>query len=147
MIDDSKQTIRNLTRIVSTTTEDVIKLEKRKARYNIQWHKKFSLAFSCILLFFVGAPLGAIIKKGGFGTPMIAAILLFILYFIMQTVGEKLSREMVIEVWSGAWLSSLIFLPIAVFLSFKANTDSKLFDLDYYRNIFRKIQRAFGKDI
>jgi len=144
MIEDAKQTIRNLTRIVSSTEEDIVKLNKRRARYNIQWHKKFSLAFSCILLFFVGAPLGAIIKKGGFGTPMIAAILLFILYFILQTVGEKLSREMVIEVWSGGWLSSFAFFPIAVFLTYKANSDSKLFDLDYYRNVVRRFKRIIG---
>jgi lipopolysaccharide export system permease protein len=145
LISDTKQTMRNLTRIVSSTSEDIRKLDQRKARYAIEWHKKFTLAFSCILLFFIGAPLGAIIRKGGFGTPMIAAILIFILYFILQTMGEKLAREQVIEVWSAVWLSSMIFLPFAIFLTYKASTDSKIFDLDYYRNIFRKLSRKLKR--
>jgi len=145
LIDESKQSMRNLDRIVKSTQEDMRKLKQRQVRYNVQWHKKISLALSCLLLFFVGAPLGAIIKKGGFGTPMIAAILLFILYFILQTVGEKLAREMVIEAWQGVWLSSLVFLPLAIFLTTKANSDSKLFDADFYNRILRNIGQLFSK--
>jgi lipopolysaccharide export system permease protein len=92
-----------------------------------------------LLLFFIGAPLGAIIRKGGFGTPMIIAILLFIVFFILQTVGEKLAREGVLLVWSGAWFSIMIFTPLAFFLTYKSNRESALFDLDSYRRFFRKL--------
>jgi lipopolysaccharide export system permease protein len=117
----------------------LINLQETKRRYATQWHKKFTLAFSCLLLLFIGAPIGAIIRKGGFGTPMIISILLFILFFILQTVGEKLAREGVLEVWAGSWFSPMIFVPLAVFLTYKSNTESMLFDSEAYRKMFKKI--------
>lgn len=145
LIESATQSTRNLQRIVESTQTEIRQVSERKRRYAIQWHKKFTLAFSCILLFFVGAPMGAIIRKGGFGAPMIAAILMFIVYFIMQTVGEKLAREGVLEVWSGAWFSSILFVPMALFLTYKASTDSMLFDRDSYLRASRKFVGLFHK--
>jgi lipopolysaccharide export system permease protein len=138
-LEKAVQSQRNMKKVIEQNAKDVSRLKKRSIRFNIERHKKFTLAFSCILLFFVGAPLGAIIRKGGFGLPMIIAILLFIVYFILTTVGQKLAREGVMEVWAGAWLSSMIFIPIALFLTYKASTDSVLFDSDAYTRVFRKL--------
>lgn len=145
LITNATQSTRNLMRIVESTKKEVRQISERQRRYAIQWHKKFTLAFSCLLLFFVGAPLGAIIRKGGFGAPLIAAILMFIAYFILQTVGEKLAREGVLEVWAGAWFSSLIFIPLALFLTYKASTDSALFDREAYVRMFRRIGGLFKR--
>jgi lipopolysaccharide export system permease protein len=139
LIESALQSTRNFSRIVLSTHNDVRSMKERRRRYALQWHKKFSLAFSCILLFFIGAPMGAIIRKGGFGAPVVAAILMFIVYFILQTVGEKLTREGVLEVWFGGWFSSILFIPLAIFLTYKASTDSVLFDLDSYTRFFRKL--------
>jgi len=139
LVTSANQSTRNMHRIVENSANDIDKLVERQRRYSIQWHKKFTLAISCLLLFFIGAPLGAIIRKGGFGTPMIIAILLFIVFFILQTVGEKLAREGVLMVWSGAWFSIMIFTPLAFFLTYKSNRESALFDLDSYRRFFRRL--------
>jgi len=139
LVESANQSTRNLHRIVENVSNDVRKMQERKRRYATQWHKKFTLAFSCLLLLFIGAPIGAIIRKGGFGTPMIISILLFILFFILQTVGEKLAREGVLEVWAGSWFSPMIFVPLAVFLTYKSNTESMLFDSEAYRKMFKKI--------
>lgn len=144
VVENATQSTRNLHRIVENASKEVRKMQEKQRRYAIQWHKKFTLAFSCLLLFFIGAPIGAIIRKGGFGTPMIVSILLFIVFFILQTVGEKLSREGVLEVWAGAWFASMIFIPIAIFLTYKSNTESVLFDSDAYSKFFKKLN-VFGR--
>jgi lipopolysaccharide export system permease protein len=139
LVESANQSTRNLHRIVENASNDVRKMQERKRRYATQWHKKFTLAFSCLMLLFIGAPIGAIIRKGGFGTPMIISILLFILFFIIQTVGEKLAREGVLEVWAGAWFAPAVFVPLAFFLTYKSNTESMLFDSEAYRKLFKKI--------
>lgn len=146
VVKNANQSTRNLHRIVENASKEVRRMQERRRRYAIQWHKKFTLAFSCLLLFFIGAPLGAIIRKGGFGTPMIVAILMFIVYFILQTVGEKLAREGVLEVWAGGWFATMIFLPMAVFLTTKSNTESALFDAEAYARLYRKIFKRKDKE-
>jgi lipopolysaccharide export system permease protein len=145
LVDGARQSTRNLTRIVESTQKDVASIKERQRRFDLMWHKKFNLAFSCILLFFIGAPMGAIIRKGGFGTPVIAAILMFIVYFILQTVGEKLGREGVLTTWVAAYFSSLLFVPLAAFLTVKASRDSALFDIEAYSRFFRRIESLFTK--
>ncbi|MBO6517465.1 MAG: LptF/LptG family permease [Bacteroidia bacterium] len=145
LVTSANQSTRNLHRIVQNASEEIRRMSERKRRYAVHWHKKFTLAFSCLLLFFIGAPIGAIIRKGGFGTPMIISILMFILYFILQTVGEKLAREDVLQVWSGAWFAPMIFVPIAIFLTYKSNTESVLFDLDAYTRFFTRLFKSKDK--
>lgn len=101
-------------------------------RYNIEWHRKFTLSIACFILFFIGAPLGAIIRKGGFGMPVVVSGFLFIMFHILSIIGEKFARENIIEVYQGMWLPSAFFFPFGVFLTFKAATDSVLMDLDTY---------------
>jgi lipopolysaccharide export system permease protein len=89
-----------------------------------------------LIFFFIGAPLGAIIRKGGLGTPVVVSVLLFIVYYIIDTMGIKMARENVWEVWQGMWLSSFVLLPIGIFLTYKAATDSVLLNFDG-KNILR----------
>lgn len=115
--------------------------DQRKSirRHDIEMQKKFTLSFACIIFFFIGAPLGAIIKKGGIGTPLVISVILFIIYYIIDNTGYKMAREGRLEVWMGMWLSSVILLPLGVFFTYKAVHDSALFNLDAYRNFFRKL--------
>lgn len=102
-------------------------------RYNIEFQRKFTLAVSCLLLFSIGAPLGAIIRKGGLGLPVVMAIIFFLIYHIISTVSEKSAKEGSIEAFWGMWMAIFILSPLAVFLAYKAATDSALFDIEQYR--------------
>lgn len=108
-------------------------------RHDIEMQKKFTLSFACIIFFFIGAPLGAIIKKGGLGTPLVISVLLFIVYFIIDNAGFKMARDGKVEVYVGMWLSSAVLLPLGVFLTYKAIGDSAVFNVDAYRNFFNRL--------
>jgi len=98
-----------------------------KYRFEIEWHKKYTLSVACLLLFFIGAPFGAIVRKGGLGWPVVFAILLFLMYYVLAIIGEKLGKKGSMDVAFGMWLSSIVLAPIGVFLTYKATRDSKLF--------------------
>lgn len=108
-------------------------------RHGIELQKKFTLSFACIIFFFIGAPLGAIIRKGGLGTPLIISVLLFIVYYIIDNTGYKMAREGRMEVWEGMWLSSAVLLPLGVFFTYKAMNDSAVFNKDAYVNFFTRL--------
>lgn len=106
------------------------------AKYEVEWHKKFTVSFACIILFFVGAPLGAIVRKGGFGMPVVISIILFIIYHVVTITLEKMVLESKMQPLAGMWASQCIFLPIGLWLSFKAANDSPLFDAAAYPRLF-----------
>lgn len=108
-------------------------------RHGIELQKKFTLSFACIIFFFIGAPLGAIIRKGGLGTPLVISVLLFIVYYIIDNTGYKMAREGRLEVWEGMWLSSAVLLPLGVFFTYKAMNDSAVFNKDAYVNFFTRL--------
>lgn len=112
-------------------------------RHKIEWHRKFTLSFACLVLFFIGAPLGAIIRKGGLGVPVVISILLFIFYHIVSITGEKFVKEGLWNAWNGMWMSSMILLPLGVFLTWKATSDSGIFNADAYMKPFRFIAEKF----
>ena len=114
-------------------------------RYAIALHKKFTLSFACLVFFFIGAPLGAIIRKGGLGTPLVISVLFFIVYYIIDNFGYKLAREGVWPIVEGIWLSSFIIFPIGVFLTYKAATDSAIFNVDMYIGAGKKFMKLFGR--
>lgn len=120
----------------SVTTEQQQKLIRR---HEIERHKKFTLSFACLIFFFIGAPLGAIIRKGGLGTPVVISVLLFIFYYIIDNAGYKSALNNRWEVWQGMWLSSGVLLALGIFLTYKAINDSAVFNKDAYMNFFRKI--------
>ncbi len=111
-----------------------------------EWHRKFSLSFSCLIFFFIGAPLGAIIRKGGLGLPVVISVLLFVLYYIIDTTGTQFAREGVMQEYIGMWLSSFFLLPLGVFLTFKAVTDSVMMSTDTYKLFFKKIFKRGNKN-
>ena len=108
-------------------------------RHQIEMQRKFTLSFACLVFFFIGAPLGAIIRKGGLGTPIVISVFLFIVYYIFENMGYKLARDGRWEVWRGMWLSSAVLLPLGVFFTYKAVNDSDVFNPDAYLNFFRRI--------
>ena len=108
-------------------------------RHEIERHKKFTLSFACLIFFFIGAPLGAIIRKGGLGTPVVISVLLFICYYIIDNAGYKSALNGRSAVWEGMWLSSAILLALGIFLTYKAVNDSAVFNKDAYLNFLRKI--------
>ncbi len=120
---------------------------KRLTRHKIEWHRKFTLAFACFIFFFIGAPLGAIIRKGGLGMPVIISVLFFILYYIITITTEKFARENLISPFAGMWMASFILLPAGVFLTYKATTDSVILNMDTYVNFFKKIYGEKHKTI
>ncbi len=110
-----------------------------KAKFNVEWHRKLTLSVACIVLFFIGAPLGAIIRKGGLGMPMVVSILFFLLFHILSITGEKLAKEEEVPPYQGMWLATTILLPIGIYLTIKATSDSDLFNIDSYIEPIKKI--------
>ena len=113
-------------------------LHRYYRHHQLEAIKKFTLALSCLIFFFIGAPLGAIIRKGGLGMPIVISVLLFIVYYIIDNMGYKLARDGRWEVWQGMWLSSAVLLPLGVFLTHKAVNDSAVFNPDAWLNFLRR---------
>jgi len=111
----------------------------------IEWHRKFTLSFACIVLFLIGAPLGAIIRKGGLGAPMVSAIAFFVVFFLLNNFGEKLAKSGQWSVYAGMWLSSLFLIPIGLFLTYKAMRDSQLFNQEFYYRFLQPIKVTLQK--
>lgn len=106
-------------------------------RHGIELHKKFTLSLACLVFFFIGAPLGAIIRKGGLGTPLVISVFLFIFYYIIDNSGMKMARDGKIPVWEGMWLSSAVLLPLGIWVTFKAVKDSAVFNADSWQRAMR----------
>jgi len=113
---------------------------KLMRRHDIEFQRRFTLPVACLVFFFVGAPLGAIIKKGGIGTPLVISVFLFIVYFIFDNMGYKMSRDGRIAVWQGIWLSSAVMLPLGIFVTYKAVGDSAVFNTDAYVAFFNRLR-------
>jgi len=109
-------------------------------RHSSEWHRKFALSFACLIFFFIGAPLGAIIRKGGFGFPVVVSVLMFVIYYIIDLTGYKMAREGIWEAYQGMWLSSAILLPVGIFLTYKAAVDASLFNRELYMKFFHSIK-------
>ncbi len=119
-------------------------LTRRLAEYKISWHERLILSFACIILFFVGAPLGSIIRKGGLGLPVVVATLFFILYMILTDSMRSMAMELILPPFLAMWFPLFVFLIIGVFLTYKAATDSMIFDVDWY---FSRIKFLFNKKV
>lgn len=112
----------------ATQGDEAYKLRRHKT----EWHKKFTLSFACMVFFFIGAPLGAIIRKGGLGVPVVISVILFIFYYIVDNIGFKMARDGIWQAWEGMWLSSAVLAPLGVFLTYKAVNDSVILNPDTY---------------
>lgn len=111
-------------------------------KYRVEWHRKMSLPISIIIFFLIGAPLGAIIRKGGLGTPIVISVLFFVVYYIISLTGEKMVKEGTWSAFSGMWISTMILLPIAIYLTYKATNDSGLLDSNRYLSLWRKVKES-----
>lgn len=109
-------------------------------RYHwVEWHQKMTFSLACILFFFIGAPLGAIIRKGGLGMPTVISVIIFIIWYIIHTGGMKMARDGSINMVVGMWVSTLAIAPFSVFFSYKANSDSVVFNMDAYKNVLYRL--------
>lgn len=114
-------------------------------KHKKQWHKKFTLSIACLIFFFIGAPLGTIIRKGGLGLPTVISVLFFVIYWVTSMTAERIAVSGNLNMFFGVWLSSIILFPIGVFLTFKATSDSALFDADSWRNAFKRLTHRKAK--
>ncbi len=112
-------------------------------KHEMELHRKFTLSFACLIFFFIGAPLGAIIRKGGLGAPVVISVVMFVIYYIIDNTGYKMAREDIWPVWAGLWLSSSVLLPIGIFLTYKAATDSALLNPDAWLKVWERQKKVF----
>ncbi len=125
------------TDITSKTSE--IKFHK------LEWHRKYSLSLACLVLFFIGAPLGSIIRKGGLGMPLVVAIIFFLIFHLLNMFGEKFVKEEITTPLLGMWLSVFVLIPVGIFLTYKAMHDSQLFNKEFYNRFFKRFKAVFSK--
>ena len=137
--------IRNANNYVRHSKEDFHSRKKFIARHRIEWHRKITLSLSVLVLFFIGAPLGAIIRKGGLGFPVVFAVIFFLVYHIISITGEKMAKTLTVDPTFGMWLSAMILIPIGFFLTYKSAKDSALFDREVYVKSFKKFVGLFRK--
>lgn len=130
---------RNNTQLISKQMDELYKRKRMVNNYAMDWHRKFTLSFACLIFFFIGAPLGAIIRKGGLGMPVVVSILMFIAYYILMITGEKFAREDAWSMLNGMWFSSIVFLPLGIWLTYKAATDSGVMNVENYQLMFKKL--------
>ena len=117
-------------------------------RHLTEWHKKFTLSFACMVFFFIGAPLGAIIRKGGLGMPVVISVILFIFYYIIDNIGFKMARDGIWQAWEGMWLSSAVLAPLGIVLTYKAVNDSVILNADTYLNALKNfIGKRAGRKV
>lgn len=145
IVESSLNMARSTRAYVSSTAADVQSREQRLNRYWIEVHRKFTLSIACLILFFIGAPLGAIIRKGGLGLPTVFSIVFFLIYYILSITGEKFSKEGLWPVWKGMWLSSMVLLPVGLFLTQRAISDSAIFEWEFYLRPFKRIFERLRK--
>lgn len=138
---------QNIQRSLSDVNRELVYEYEKRVKYQISLHQKFTLTVACLLLFLIGAPLGAIIRKGGLGMPVVVAIGFFIVYFITSSTGEKLAAKHAVPVWQGIWLSTFILIPIAAFILWQARNDSPIFTKESYLRIWQKVKAPFIKKI
>ncbi len=132
--------VKETSNYLSTKNESLHSEVKFIKGYEVNWNKKFTLSFACLVFFFIGAPLGAIIRKGGLGTPAVISILFFVIWYVVSISGEKLVEENLVSTFAGMWASSYILLPVGLFLTYKASNDSVILNIETYISFLKKIK-------
>ena len=143
VFEKSLEVLNNIKSSLTVTGGD-IKTRADDLRFrNMEWHRKFSFSLACMVLFFIGAPLGSIIRKGGIGMPLVVAIVFFLIFHLLNLFGEKFAKENITSAFTGMWLAIMVLTPVGVFLTYKAMHDSQVFNKDFYKRIVLKIRPAF----
>lgn len=136
-LENEESRISNLKNETALKSKTVFNADKNIRRHQIEWFYKITMSLACLVFFLIGAPLGAIIRKGGLGMPVIVSVFTFIVYYILDSSGTKLAREGEIPVWWGCWMSTSVLAPLGLFLTYQANKDSGVFNADIYKSAFR----------
>lgn len=136
---------RNARNFAERTKKELKGRDTYIAEHWIEWHRKLTLSFACIVLFFIGAPLGAIIKKGGLGLPVVISVILFLVYHITSLMGEKMAETGVLLPVVGMWMSTALLFPLSIYLTYKAANDAKVLDRDTYVKLYDRVVRIFKK--
>ena len=139
VMDRALNQISSASNIIRLQSSDYSDRTKSLRKHWVEWNRKFTLSVACIVLFMIGAPLGSIIRKGGLGTPLIFAIVFFVVFHLLNTFGEKFAKEGVTSPFTGMWLSTMILTPIGIFLTVKAMKDSQLFNREVYTRFFKQL--------
>lgn len=138
------QNVKNIAASTKVSNEALANImydkERNLRKHKIEWHRKIVMSLACIILFLIGAPLGSIIRKGGLGTPLIFAIIFFMVFYFTSTTGEKFAKENTLTPFGGMWLATFILLPIGLFLIYKAMHDSQLFNKEVYKRFFTRLR-------
>ncbi|HTB53265.1 MAG TPA: LptF/LptG family permease [Ferruginibacter sp.] len=136
-------TIANMRNTYRYAVDNITEKKEEIRSVDIEWHRRFSLSAACLVLFFIGAPLGSIIRKGGLGMPLLVAMVFFLLFYLLNVFGEKFVKEGLWPPYFGMWFSVLVLSPVGAFLTYKAMHDSQLFNKEFYTRMFRKVKFAY----
>lgn len=146
MLYNRAQSIANEMKATLQFSGNEIENKRKDVVYTkIEWHRKFSLSMACLILFFIGAPLGSIIRKGGLGMPLVVAIVFFLIFHLLNMFGEKFVKENILSPGIGMWLAVICLTPVGIFLTYKAMNDSQLFSTEFYAVPLKKLQALFTK--
>ncbi len=145
-VHDAAFAMANMLRTTVETASNEMETRQKDIRFHkIEWHRKYSLSMACLVLFFIGAPLGSIIRKGGLGMPLVMAIVFFLLFHLLNMFGEKFVKENLVSPFVGMWLPVIVLTPVGIFFTYKAMHDSQLFNKEFYYRAFKPLQKIFGK--
>jgi lipopolysaccharide export system permease protein len=146
-LDNAKNYARSTKSYIASTKNEFQFKSVRINKHKNEWHKKMVIAISCILLFFIGAPLGAIIRKGGLGLPVVVSVIMFVIYYVISMSAEKSARQGTFDPWIGMWFSSFVVLPLGIILTYQAVNDSVLLSKESYKNGLKKLLKLFKRAI
>ena len=143
-LSEKEKALKNATERVTSLSTDwnvkslqIVETDKNIRKHEADWHKKITLSLSCLIFFFIGAPLGAIIRKGGLGLPVVISVIIFVLYYIIDSGATRVAKSGEMNMVLGVWMSTLVLAPIGAFFTYKSNKDSVVFNLEAYLNFFR----------
>lgn len=145
VLQGAANTARQIKSQISNSNSSVDTYEQELIIFKIQWHKILASSLACIAMFLIGAPLGAIIKKGGLGVPFLVSILFFIIYYVVTMQGEKVAKSGTIPVWVGVWIADLILFVVGLFFLRQARIDARLFESDFYAVVIERIKRWYAE--
>lgn len=141
LMDQAMNLARGQVEFLERSIREREQAKEQLARYGIEWHRKLMLSAACVIFFFIGAPLGAIVRKGGLGLPVVIAVVFFLVFHIISYSTEQMVKNLDLEPWPGMWISTLVVLPIGLFITWKAATDSPLLDADAYHRAWDRFRR------
>ena len=146
IVDFALKEARNTKDNIIFYKDDLENRQQMITKHEVVWHQKFKLSLACLIFFFIGAPLGAIIRKGGLGLPVVVSVVFFVIYHIISMTGEKAAKTGEWDVIFGSWLSTVLILPLGLFLTYKATTDAPLLDAESWKKNWQRMSRSlFGR--